>query len=128
VAKRVRMAAQEFDARRKFRVFLSGLRLAVQLDRSVTVQVALSLIVLGITFWLREWVDFLLILIVTGYRVVAEIFNTVIESLCDYLQPDRDARIGAIKDMAAAAAGISILVWVVTLLFELGRLALHLWP
>lgn len=113
-----------FVVGRKLRVFLIGLRTAVAGDLSVTIQMILSLLVLTISIWLHEWVDVLLIIIVTGYMLSAEIFNTVIETLCDYLQPNHDVRIGAIKDMAAAATGLSILVWTITLLFEVGRLLL----
>jgi diacylglycerol kinase (ATP) len=115
-----------FAAGRKLRVFLAGLRTAVAGDLSVMIQMSLSLVVLSVSIWLREWVDVLLIIIVTGYMLSAEIFNTVIETICDYLQPNHDARIGAIKDMAAAATGLSILVWTITLLFEVWRLWLAL--
>lgn len=107
---------------RKVRVFLAGLQTAISGDFSVTIQVILSVLVLGGSLWLREWLDFLLILMVTGYMLSAELFNTAIETICDYLQPEHDPRIGAIKDIAAAAAGLSILVWLCTLLFELTRL------
>ena len=115
-----------FALRRKMRVFFVGLRTAVVGDFSVTIQTILSLLVLGVSIWLHEWVDVLLILIVTGYMLSAELFNTAIEAICDYLQPNHDPRIGAIKDIAAAATGLSILVWTITLLFEVGRLLL-LW-
>lgn len=113
-----------FALRRKMRVFFVGLRTAVVGDVSVTIQTILSLLVLGVSIWLHEWVDVLLILIVTGYMLSAELFNTAIEAICDYLQPNHDPRIGAIKDIAAAATGLSILVWTITLLFEVGRLLL----
>lgn len=32
-----------------------------------------------------------------------EIFNTAIEKLCDFVHPDREDRIGVIKDISAAA-------------------------
>lgn len=113
-----------FAVGRKARVFIAGLRTAVTGDLSVKIQMILSLLVLAVSIWLREWVDVLLIIIVTGYMLSAEIFNTVIETICDYLQPNHDPRIGAIKDMAAAATGLSILVWTITLLFEVVRLLL----
>lgn len=115
---------QGLALRRKMRVFFAGLQTAITDDASVTVQMILSLIVLGVSLWLREWVDVLLILMVTGYMLSAELFNTAIETICDYLQPNHDPRIGAIKDIAAAATGLSILVWTITLLYELGRLLL----
>jgi diacylglycerol kinase (ATP) len=106
----------------KIRIFLSGLRWAVLGDSSVAWQMAISLVVLGVSFWLREWLDFLLILIVTGYMLITEIFNSVIEALCDYVQPEHDPKIGAIKDIAAFAAGISVLLWIAALLFEIVRI------
>lgn len=113
-----------FAVRRKLRVFWLGLQTAVVGDVSVTIQMTLSLLVLGVSIWLHEWVDVLLILIVTGYMLSAELFNTAIEAICDYVQPNHDPRIGAIKDIAAAATGFSVLVWTITLFFEVGRLLL----
>ncbi len=55
--------------------------------------------------------------------LVAELFNSAIEILCDFVEEREDIRIGMIKDIAAAAAGISIFVWAVTLILE----ASHLW-
>ena len=48
-------------------------------------------------------------------------FNTTIEALCDFLEPAENRKIGIIKDIAAAAAGISILVWCVVLAVEVVR-------
>lgn len=109
----------------KFRIFLSGLKHAMQHDRSVALQMLLSLIVLGISFWLREWLDFVFILAITGYMLITEIFNSAIEAICDYIQPERDPRIGAIKDVAAAAVGISVFIWAGALLFEVARLVMR---
>jgi diacylglycerol kinase (ATP) len=113
---------KQFNPKRKIRVFFSGLKLVIWSDFAVAYKVALSLLVLGISFWLREWLDFLLILIVTGIMVISEIFNTVVESICDYIQPEYDPKIGEIKDVAATAAGISILLWVFALAYEFWRI------
>ncbi len=101
---------------------LSGLRFAIFGDVSVAYKVVLSLIVLTVSFWLHEWLDVVVITIVTGVMLSAEMFNTAIEALCDYVQPQHDPKIKVIKDIAAAAAGVSIVIWLVTLLFEIGRL------
>ena len=95
--------------------------LAIQSDRSVAVQMVVSGISLVVCFWFREWVDFLLILIVTGVMIAAEVFNTTIEAICDYLQPEYDPQIGKIKDMSASAVGICVLIWTVTLIYEFLR-------
>ena len=107
---------------RKLRIFLSGLTFAIRHDRSVALQMLVSLIVLAISFWLREWFDFVFILVITGYMLITEYFNSAIEALCDYVQPEHDPRIGAIKDIAAAAVGLSVIIWVGALLFEVIRI------
>ena len=103
---------------RKIRTAISGLRYAVLYDWSVTYKLIASVVVLAIAFGARAWVDFLLILVVTAFVLVAEIFNSAIEALCDFLETGHHERIGAIKDVAAAAVGVSIVVWVVVIGFE----------
>ena len=106
---------------RKLRTVFSGLRYAVLYDWSVTYKLVLSVLVLGAAFALRAWVDFLLILVVTAFVLVAEIFNSAIEALCDFVETRHNEKIKVIKDIAAAAVGIAILVWIVVLGVELGR-------
>ena len=106
---------------RKLRTVFSGLRYAVLYDWSVTYKLVLSAAVLVAAFALRAWVDFLLILVVTAFVLVAEIFNSAIEALCDFVETRHNEKIKVIKDIAAAAVGIAILVWIVVLGVELGR-------
>lgn len=110
---------------RKVKVCLSGLRYAAVYDFSVAYKLLVSAVALGVALWLNEWVDVLLVLVATGAMLAAEIFNSVFEAMCDYLQPFKDADIQAIKDMAAAGAGIAILTWFVVLGVELGRGIAH---
>ncbi|MEZ4709835.1 MAG: diacylglycerol kinase [Caldilineaceae bacterium] len=107
-----------FNLYKKLYVFRSGLRIAIQNDRNVAIQMLLSLAVLALTFGLRAWLDFVIITIVTGYMLVVEMINTAIEAICDYVQPEHDPRIGAIKDVAAAASGIAITLWIAVMLYE----------
>lgn len=108
--------------RKKLAAFWSGLRLAVLGDRTVTAQVLLSLSVLIAAFVLRGWLDALLILVVTGFMLATEFLNTALEGLSDIVQPEFDKRIGAVKDIASAATGIAIIIWLITLAVEVGRL------
>jgi diacylglycerol kinase len=67
-------------------------------------------------------VDFLLILVVTAFVLVAEIFNSAIEALCDFVETRHNEKIKVIKDIAAAGVGITIFVWIIVLGVELSRL------
>jgi diacylglycerol kinase len=106
---------------RKLRTVFSGLRYAVIYDYSVAYKLVLSALVLAVAFALRAWVDLLLILVVTALVLVAEILNSAIEALCDFVETRHNERIKVIKDIAAAAVGISIFVWIVVLIVEASR-------
>ena len=112
---------------RKLKVILSGFRFAVLHDFSVTYKVALSVVILAVAFMLRQWVDFMMILTATGLVLVAELFNSAIEAVCDFVETKENDKIRAIKDIAAAAVGISIFVWIIVLLTETPHLGMLLW-
>lgn len=113
---------------RKLRTVFSGLRYAVVYDFSVAYKLILSTLVLATAFFARAWVDFLLILVVTAFVLAAEILNSAIEALCDFVETSHNEKIKVIKDMAAAAVGISIFVWLVVLVVEIGRFWAGPWP
>ena len=66
--------------------------------------------------------DVLLILLATAFVLVAEIFNSAIEALCDFVETRENPKIKVIKDMAAAAVGIAMAVWLVVIATEAGQL------
>jgi diacylglycerol kinase len=106
----------------KFKVILSGLQVAVVSDFSVAYKVILSVPVLGVSFLLRQWVDVTVILLTMGLMLISELFNSAIEVLCDLVEPQQNEQIRVTKDIAAAAAGLSILVWGAVLTIEIIRL------
>ena len=113
---------QGYNPIRKVQNVISGLRYAVLTDFSVGYKLILSLVVLIATFVLRGKVDLLLILIATGLVLITEIVNSAIEALCDFVEERHNEKIKIIKDIAAAAVGISIVVWVVVCAVEVGEM------
>jgi diacylglycerol kinase len=107
---------------KKIRTVISGLRYAIIYDWSVTWKLVLSVFLLGLAFLFREWIDVLLILLATAFIIVAEIFNSAIEALCDFVETRQNPKIKIIKDMAAAAVGIAMAVWLVVIATEAGEL------
>ena len=107
---------------RKLRTVLSGLRYAVLYDWSVTYKLVLSGVILVGAFSLRAWVDFLMILLATAFVVFAEIINSAIEALCDFVEDRHNEKIKVIKDIAAAAVGIAMFAWLVVIVVEVGQL------
>ena len=103
---------------RKLRTILRGTRYAVLEDFAVAYKLVLALVVLVACVLYRPWLDVSVVLLATGAMLAAEMFNTAVEVLCDFVQPRDDPRIGAVKDIAAAATGVSILVWVLVMAGE----------
>ena len=103
---------------RKFRTILSGLRYAVVYDFSVAWKLVFSLIVLVAALIARDWIDVVLLVVVTAMVLVAEIMNSAIEALCDFVETRHNEKIRIIKDIAAAGVGIAIFAWLVVMGFE----------
>ena len=106
---------------RKIKVVISGLKYAIRYDLSVTYKLFLSIAVLLVFFFFRQWVDFLLLAAATVLMLQAELFNSAIEATCDFITTKENRKIKVIKDISAAAAGICILLWSVILIIESWR-------
>ncbi|MDQ1299021.1 MAG: undecaprenol kinase [Campylobacterota bacterium] len=104
---------------RKFKIILSGLRFAVLYDFSVMYKIIVSVAILIPVLIFNAWIDASLIILSTGVMLAAELFNTAIEAICDFMETHYNEKIRIIKDIAAAAAGIAIFVWLMVLCLEI---------
>lgn len=88
---------------KKFKAAFDGMITALK-DKSIRIQCFLGMItfLVGWIFHLdsSQWIR---VLLCVALVVSAEIFNTCIERLCDFVQPEYDLKIKKIKDMSAAA-------------------------
>lgn len=107
---------------RKLRTIASGLRYAVIYDFSVAWKLVFSTLVLAAALVARDWVDSLLIIVVTALVLVAEIMNSAVEALCDFVETRHNEKIAIIKDIAAAGVGVAMLAWLLVLGFELASM------
>ncbi len=107
---------------RKLRTIAFGLRYAVIYDFSVAWKLAFSTLVLAAALVARDWVDSLLIIVVTALVLVAEIMNSAIEALCDFVETRHNEKIAIIKDIAAAGVGVAMLAWLLVLGFEVASM------
>ncbi len=110
---------------RKLKVVASGLRFAVVYDFAVAYKVVLSAIVIVLSLVFRQWVDSVMILVATGMMMMAELFNSALEGVCDFLKTSKDDRIKVIKDMSAAATAIAIVTWCVVLAYEFSSMLFY---
>ena len=95
---------------RKIKVCLTGLAYAVRYDFSFAYKSVLSVIILMICFLFRQWIDFFFILTATVLVLMAELFNSAIEALCDFVELRENRKIRVVKDISAAAVGICIML------------------
>lgn len=104
---------------RKFKIILSGLRFSVIYDFSVLYKIIISVLILIPVIIYKDWIDASLIILATGVMIAGEVFNTAIEAVCDFMETRYNEKIRIIKDIAAAAAGITIFTWIAVLSIEL---------
>jgi diacylglycerol kinase (ATP) len=110
----------------KIKVCLVGLYYAVRFDFSFAYKLILSICVLIACFIFRQWIDFFFILTATALVLMAELFNSAIEALCDFIETRENQKIKIIKDISASAVGICILLWTTIMVVEFVRLWLML--
>jgi diacylglycerol kinase (ATP) len=103
---------------RKFKIILSGLRYAVIYDFSVMYKIIISILIFIPVVIFREWLDASLIILATGVMLAAEMFNSAIEAICDFMETRHNEKIKIIKDIAASATGVTIFVWIVVICIE----------
>ncbi|MGS0746935.1 diacylglycerol kinase [Halpernia sp. GG3] len=60
-----------------------------------------------IVFFKLNRIDIILILLICGFVLVAEVLNTGIEKICDFVEPKFHSKIGIIKDISAGAVLLS---------------------
>jgi diacylglycerol kinase (ATP) len=78
---------QGYHPIRKRRIALSGLRYAVLYDLAVTYKIVLSSLILLGCFYHRQWLDLGIVLVSTGLTLGAEMSNSTVEALCDFVEP-----------------------------------------
>lgn len=98
-----------------------GLRWLIQDEHNARVHLAASILVIVAGIFLDVSVnDWLWLIVAMALVWLAETFNTMVEELCDRIQPDFDPAIGRIKDISAAAVLIASIASVLIGLLVLG--------
>ena len=88
-----------------------GLRWLVQDEHNARLHLAASILVVAAGAFLKiSMNDWRWLIVAMALVWLAEAFNTMVEELCDRIQPDFDPAIGRIKDIAAGAVLIAAMV------------------
>jgi len=90
------------DRAKSFRHAIRGMRLVFFHEHNAWVHLSLATLAVAMGFYFEitslEWVA---IIICIGTVLSAEIFNTSIEHIANFIQPNQDIKIKDIKDLAA---------------------------
>jgi len=87
----------------------------------------LALAAIGVILRMTS-VEIALLVLLGALLLAVETLNTAIEMLCDYVQPQRDPKIGKIKDVSAGATAVTEIgaaIIVIVLLWPHVLAALH---
>lgn len=117
---------QGYHPLKKFKIILAGIRFAIMYDFSVMYKIVISVAMLVPVVMFREWMDVSIIILATGVMIAGEMFNTAIEAVCDFMETKYNEKIKIIKDIAAAATGITIFVWMIVMVIEFLGVLPHL--
>lgn len=107
VQKIVIMKPNKFSITKRLQSFkhvLNGLKILIYEEHNARIHVVASVFVVFLSLALKinsfEWIAIILCI---GMVIIAEIFNSVIENICDFISAEKHNQIKRIKDMAAAA-------------------------
>lgn len=97
-----------------------------QLNFRVHLVCALVAVYLGYALHIARY-QWLWIALCIGMVLVAELFNTAIEILCDIISPEYNKKIGLVKDMSAAAVLVTaITALVIGLVIFIPKILLYI--
>lgn len=87
---------------------IQGISYLFSTQRNARIHLVAGTLAVTLGFWLTisktEW---LIITLCIAMVLILEAFNTAIETLCDFINPEFNSRIKVIKDLSAAAVLIS---------------------
>lgn len=101
-----------------FQYAFNGLRILIKEEHNARIHLLATVLVVALSAILKitinEWIA---VLRCIGFVFLAEILNTAIENLCDFVSHEKRQQIKIIKDLAAGAVLIATIISVVTACF-----------
>lgn len=101
----------KFSISKRLRSFLfafNGIKLLFRHEHNAWIHLSIMALTLAGGFYFKitnmEWV---VVILTIGIVLAAEAFNTAIEQIANFIQPDQDKRIEHIKDLAAGGVLIT---------------------
>src|SRR4051812_9749939 len=97
-----------------YRYASKGVSYALRTQVNIWMQLAATLAVMLLAWWLDFTLEqYLIVLLTIGFVITTELLNTAIEELTDLVSPQMQPKAGVVKDVAAGAVLVSATVAVV---------------
>lgn len=101
--------------RNSFKYAFEGIASFFREEHNARIHLAATIIVTGLSFIFSVTrMEAMALILVVGFVWVAELFNTAIEKVMDFISAEKNERIKLIKDLSAAAVLIATLIAVIT--------------
>ncbi len=108
------MKSQNFSIAKRLKSFtyaFNGFKILFKEEHNARIHAAIGILVLMLSIYfglnINEWMA---ILFSIGLVFSAEIFNSAIENLCDFVSPQWNDKIKKVKDLSAAAVLLSAII------------------
>jgi diacylglycerol kinase (ATP) len=93
---------------RSFKFAFAGIKLLFKHEHNAWIHLAIAILtILGGLYFDLSNVEWSLVILTIGVVIAAEAFNTAIEQISNFIQPEQDKRIEYIKDLAAGGVLIT---------------------
>lgn len=93
---------------KSFTYAFSGWRIASKEEPNYIIHLFAALLAVSLGFYFKiNTTEWLFIILAIAIVLASELFNTALEVLCDYIQPEKHQSIKKIKDLSAGAVLIT---------------------
>ena len=94
-----------------FKFAIQGLKSLLKNEHNSRVHLVAMIVAMSLGAILNiSTIEWLILIIVIGIVFLSELFNSAIETIADFVQPERDEKIRIVKDYSAAAVLISAVI------------------
>ncbi|MEM1312752.1 MAG: diacylglycerol kinase [Patescibacteria group bacterium] len=96
-----------------------GIITAFKREPNLHLQVVIGILFALIAIVNQRWITGMANIILMSVVISLEMLNSAIETICDLVQPQYNAKVKIIKDMAAGSVLIVALSWLVVLVYQI---------
>jgi diacylglycerol kinase len=109
----------QYDSLKSVFYAIQGISFVVRREPNLTIQFCVGVVMAALAGYNGRWITAMGNLILMSIVMSLEIVNSVIETLCDLIEPNYSLKIKHIKDMAAGSVLIVALAWLVVIAYQI---------